>query len=407
MRTAAAEAEQQTERERWARERLLEALDAYRRGTADAPIVSKAAVGGVRAAPADGPVTFVASDETEDRMGDVIAADGWELEAYQRNPVFLWAHDYTRAPVGRAVWTGVEGKRLLTAVVFAPTPFAREVETLYRQGFLRAVSVGFRAKAFAFRASSGGGEGVRFTRQELVEVSARARPRQPERAGQGDGGRTGRAAHALPLRHRRGGGGGRAGGVGRGGRPAGGAGHRGAAPLPGARSNPYGQRAGQTLTPPPQAQHTRRCGYVGNRGDPAGSRGGARLRAGAGGAALAGGDAAARGAGALGAAGERRVVATAGGAPRGAALGQRPRARPGRQVGRRRPGRPRHRPQPDARAGGAPARLRPRRAAGVGGERYAGDGLGDGGRGRRTRAAGGGAPTLARRERRDGGGATL
>ncbi|MDE2765938.1 MAG: HK97 family phage prohead protease, partial [Chloroflexota bacterium] len=140
---------------------------------------SKAAFGGVRAAPADGPVTFVASDETEDRMGDVIAADGWELEAYQRNPVFLWAHDYTRAPVGRAVWTGVEGRRLLASVVFAPTPFAREVETLYRQGFLRAVSVGFRAKAFAFRASSGGGEGVRFTRQELVEVSAVPVPANP------------------------------------------------------------------------------------------------------------------------------------------------------------------------------------------------------------------------------------
>ena len=168
-----------TEQERWARERLLEALDAYQRGTADAPIVSKAAFGGVRAAPADGPVTFVASDETEDRMGDVIAADGWELEAYQRNPVFLWAHDYTRTPVGRAVWTGVEGRRLLTSVVFAPTAFAREVEALYRQGFLRAVSVGFRAKAFAFRNANGGGEGVRFTRQELVEVSAVPVPANP------------------------------------------------------------------------------------------------------------------------------------------------------------------------------------------------------------------------------------
>ena len=33
----------------------------------------------------EGPVTFVASDETEDRMGDVIVADEWELETYQRN----------------------------------------------------------------------------------------------------------------------------------------------------------------------------------------------------------------------------------------------------------------------------------------------------------------------------------
>ena len=179
MRSETAEQGRQTEQERWARERLLEALDAYRRGAADAPIVNKAAFGGVRAAPADGPITFVASDESEDRMGDVIAAEGWELDDYQRNPVFLWAHDYTRTPVGRAVWTGVEGRRLLTSVVFAPTAFAREVEALYRQGFLRAVSVGFRAKAFVFRTAAGGGEGVRFTRQELVEVSAVPVPANP------------------------------------------------------------------------------------------------------------------------------------------------------------------------------------------------------------------------------------
>ena len=145
-----------TERDRWSRERLIESLDAYQRGLADAPIVQKYAIGGAQDATgagsdAGGPITFVASDETEDRLGDVLRSDGWDLEAYQRNPVFLWAHDYTRTPVGKGVWTGVEGSRLLTTVVFAPTAFAREVETLYRQRFLRAVSVGFRAKEFSFR----------------------------------------------------------------------------------------------------------------------------------------------------------------------------------------------------------------------------------------------------------------
>ena len=178
-----------TERDRWARERLLESLDAYERGLADAPIVQKYAVDGVREAPADpsvgasagGPITFVASDETPDRMGDVLRADGWELDAYQRNPVFLWAHDHTRTPVGRGVWTGVEGTRLLTTVAFAPTDFAREVESLYRGRFLRAVSVGFKAKAFAFRKGAEGRiDGVEFTRQELLEVSAVPVPANPQ-----------------------------------------------------------------------------------------------------------------------------------------------------------------------------------------------------------------------------------
>ncbi len=170
-----------TERERWTRERLLESLEAYRRGLAEAPVVQKYAVESVAGPVDEGPVTFVASSESEDRLGDVVRSNGWELDEYRRNPVFLWAHDYTRTPVGRSVWVGVEGSRLLNAVVFAPTEFAREVESLYRQRFLRAVSVGFRAKAFTFRKGSVGAvDGVEFTRQELLEVSAVPVPANPQ-----------------------------------------------------------------------------------------------------------------------------------------------------------------------------------------------------------------------------------
>jgi HK97 family phage prohead protease len=170
-----------TERERWERERLLESLESYRRGLADAPVVSKFAVDGVLSPAGEGPLTFVVSDESEDRLGDVIKANGWELDAYRRNPVFLWAHDYTRTPVGRSVWIGAEETRLLSQVVFAPTEFAREVETLYRQRFLRAVSVGFRAKSFTFRKGANGVvDGVEFTQLELLEVSAVPVPSNPQ-----------------------------------------------------------------------------------------------------------------------------------------------------------------------------------------------------------------------------------
>ena len=95
-----------TEGERWERERLVESLEAYQRGVVDAPVVHKHALDGTLPAFADGPVsdgpiTSVASDETEDRLGDVLRTGGWDLEAYRRNPVFLWAHDYTHTPVGR------------------------------------------------------------------------------------------------------------------------------------------------------------------------------------------------------------------------------------------------------------------------------------------------------------------
>ena len=128
----------------------------------------------------DRPLAVVASDETEDRLGDVVRAAGWELDAYKRNPVFLWAHDYTRTPIGRSSWVGVEDTRLLATVEFAPTAFAQEVETLYRERFLRGVSVGFRARAFRFRKGGHGElEGIEYTKQELVEVSAVPVPANP------------------------------------------------------------------------------------------------------------------------------------------------------------------------------------------------------------------------------------
>ncbi len=37
---------------------------------------------------------FVASNETLDRYGEIIAASGWRLENYRRNPVFQNAHQY-------------------------------------------------------------------------------------------------------------------------------------------------------------------------------------------------------------------------------------------------------------------------------------------------------------------------
>ncbi len=169
-----------SERERWERERLLESLEAYRRGLADAPVVQKFSVCHAVAPNEDRPLTVVASDESADRLGDVVRADGWDLDAYKHNPVFLWAHDYTRTPIGRSSWVGVDGSKLLATVEFAPTAFAQEVELLYRQRFLRAVSVGFRARAFSFRKGRDGSvDGVEYTRQELLELSAVPVPANP------------------------------------------------------------------------------------------------------------------------------------------------------------------------------------------------------------------------------------
>ncbi len=45
-------------------------------------------------------MAFVISTDEIDRHGGVIQAQGWQLDAYLNNPVFLWAHDYSRPVIG-------------------------------------------------------------------------------------------------------------------------------------------------------------------------------------------------------------------------------------------------------------------------------------------------------------------
>jgi HK97 family phage prohead protease len=125
---------------------------------------------------------FVASDETLDRVGDVIHASGWQLDNFQRNPVILWMHNHDLMPIGRCVEIGVEGKQLVGAVEFAPAsinPFAEQVLQAYRGGFLSAVSVGFRALEYKFVQTDERPFGIDFLAQELWEFSAVTVPCNP------------------------------------------------------------------------------------------------------------------------------------------------------------------------------------------------------------------------------------
>lgn len=206
---------------------LLAALDAYRRGVAEAPVVCKqvlrqaqderemgmATVMGlprcarndapwndnpwvVRRAPdglvlrqaqderfwggdgsekaGAGSLVFVASTGEVDRHGDTVAPEGWRLDAYRDNPVVLWAHDYGEPAIGRAEAVWSDGRALRARLEFAPTEFAGQVERLYRQGYQKGVSVGFRPLRFEERRDPVNGAflGIRFLEQELLEISA-------------------------------------------------------------------------------------------------------------------------------------------------------------------------------------------------------------------------------------------
>ncbi len=138
--------------------------------------------------PEDRTLRFIGSDDTPDRDGDVVTVEGWDLKNYLRNPVFLWAHDYSIPPVGKSVRTWRENGKLMFDIQFPEKgiyPFADLVYNLYKGGFLNATSVGFVGKEATKRDDPGVDEipdwkrGIKYVQQELLELSAVPVPSNP------------------------------------------------------------------------------------------------------------------------------------------------------------------------------------------------------------------------------------
>lgn len=122
-------------------------------------------------------VRFTISTSSPDRDNDTVAASGWKLENYKKNPVVLWAHDYSSLPVGKATRIMVDGNKLVADMEFAAHPFAETVMQMVKGGFLRATSVGFAPHLYKFNEARGG---LDFEEQELLEFSIVPVPANPE-----------------------------------------------------------------------------------------------------------------------------------------------------------------------------------------------------------------------------------
>ena len=117
-------------------------------------------------------LNFIASDSSVDRVDDIVEARGWELENFRQNGVFLWGHDSSIPALGAPTFAQVEGDQLKVGIRFAKAgthELADLVHGLFDQKILRTVSVGFDAKEWE---PIEGSVGTRFTRQELLELSA-------------------------------------------------------------------------------------------------------------------------------------------------------------------------------------------------------------------------------------------
>ena len=126
-------------------------------------------------------IEFVASTAGKDRDMDTINAEGWDLTNYEKNPVMLWAHDYSEPPIGKAVDSFIQNGELRQKFKFVEKeiyPFADMVYQMYKKGYLNAVSVGFDPKEWEWSDDEEGN--IDFKSQELLETSAVPVPANPE-----------------------------------------------------------------------------------------------------------------------------------------------------------------------------------------------------------------------------------
>jgi phage head maturation protease len=136
-------------------------------------------------------ISYLVSDETVDRMGDIIKVKGWDISQYKRNPVVLWAHDGKSVPpIGKAnnVRRRYGPARLTADIEFAPKEAFEFADTIYQlasRGYIRATSVGFMPTESEEvdekkREKLGlGPYGQLYTGAELMEISVVAVPANP------------------------------------------------------------------------------------------------------------------------------------------------------------------------------------------------------------------------------------
>lgn len=124
-----------------------------------------------------GKYRFTGTAEVVDRDGEIVKAEGLEIDDFVKNPVVLWSHDLRAEPIGRVV--GVErdlsNKRVYFDIIFAPTEDGKRIESLVNTGFLKAVSIGFVVDDYEFDDDT-----LTFTKTRMHEISLCSVPANQE-----------------------------------------------------------------------------------------------------------------------------------------------------------------------------------------------------------------------------------
>jgi len=123
---------------------------------------------------------FSITTQDVDRDNDTVALGGWDFSDFAKNPVVLWAHNYSTPPVAKAINIFRDVASIDSTAEFTPkniSEFGFMIYQMYKGGFLSAVSVGFQPSDFEAAKDRDGG--INFTRQSLMEYSAVPVPSNP------------------------------------------------------------------------------------------------------------------------------------------------------------------------------------------------------------------------------------
>lgn len=113
----------------------------------------------------DGIIEAIVATESEDRHGEVLELKGLDTSNYMKNPVVLWAHDYSQPPIGKTLTLKKKDGKLIAKIKFAidEDSFAHKIYRLYKGGYMKAFSIGFIPKEI---------DDNRYTKAEMIEHSS-------------------------------------------------------------------------------------------------------------------------------------------------------------------------------------------------------------------------------------------
>jgi phage head maturation protease len=94
---------------------------------------------------------YLVTDETPDRVGDVVKASGVDLKNYKKNAVIMVYHNYQSLPVGKAikVWYDAASESIKAFALFLDkrvddSGFSDTIYKYVQAGALRGASIGFK-----------------------------------------------------------------------------------------------------------------------------------------------------------------------------------------------------------------------------------------------------------------------